>query len=89
MYNFFMINKGSFSVQFKILICLFSYFLFPRSNFVCDSKNMLLGLPDGQLQLFSWNGEVHVNAISMLLLSSCTLISYISYYQHSTCTLRP
>ncbi|XP_008785301.1 guanine nucleotide exchange factor subunit RIC1-like isoform X2 [Phoenix dactylifera] len=28
------------------------------SNFVCDSKNMLLGLPDGQLQLFSWNGEL-------------------------------
>ncbi|WOL17540.1 RAB6A-GEF complex partner protein 1 [Canna indica] len=27
------------------------------SNFVCDSKNMLLGLSNGQLQLFSWNGE--------------------------------
>ncbi|XP_042380712.1 guanine nucleotide exchange factor subunit RIC1-like [Zingiber officinale] len=26
-------------------------------NFVCDSKNMLLGLSDGQIQLVSWNGE--------------------------------
>ncbi|CAL9081370.1 unnamed protein product [Musa textilis] len=27
------------------------------SNFVCDSKNMLLGLSDGHLQLVSWIGE--------------------------------
>lgn len=27
------------------------------SNIVCDGKNMLLGLSNGQLQLMSWNGE--------------------------------
>ncbi|XP_020080501.1 RAB6A-GEF complex partner protein 1-like [Ananas comosus] len=30
---------------------------FVTSNFVCDSKNMLIGLSNGKLQLLSWNGE--------------------------------
>jgi hypothetical protein len=32
------------------------------SNFVCDSKSMLLGLSNGHVQVVSWNAEVHGNA---------------------------
>lgn len=29
---------------------------------MCDSKNMLIGLSNGKLQLLSWNGEVYLES---------------------------
>lgn len=45
----------------------FFFILFTRSNFVCDNKSILIGLPNGHLQLVTWNAEVNLGSIALHL----------------------
>ncbi|OEL29002.1 hypothetical protein BAE44_0009984 [Dichanthelium oligosanthes] len=42
------------------------------SNFVCDSKSMLLGLSNGHVQVVSWNAEHYLLVILLKLRHNCS-----------------